>query len=151
MTVNVNYLDALGVTETATKTITFKKQRNSVPTIDLNVNPTSQTLSANSLGAVTGGNATNGYTTLNVTATENGTSRFDRIKSVSQLPVSTITTAISTNTVTLNNMVSGSDSVQLTLDEVHYTFGEGSYGTGSLKSSVAKARKAAPVLKIEIM
>jgi hypothetical protein len=110
----------------------------------------SQTLSANSLGAVTGGNATNGYTTLNVTATENGTSRFDRIKSVSQLPVSTITTAISTNTVTLNNMVSGSDSVQLTLDEVHYTFGEGSYGTGSLKSSVAKARKAAPVLKIEI-
>ena len=150
VTVNVNYLDALGVTETATKTITFKKQRNSVPTIDLNVNPTSQTLSANSLGAVTGGNATNGYTTLNVTATENGTSRFDRIKSVSQLPVSTITTAISTNTVTLNNMVSGSDSVQLTLDEVHYTFGEGSYGTGSLKSSVAKARKAAPVLKIEI-
>jgi hypothetical protein len=150
VTLNINYLDALGVTETATKTITFKKQRNSVPTIDLNVNPTSQTLSANSLGAVAGGNTTAGYTTLNVTATESGVSRFDRIKSVSQVPVSTITTAISTNTVTLNNMVSGSDSVQLTLDEVHYTFGEGSYGTGSLKSSVAKARKAAPVLKIEI-
>jgi hypothetical protein len=150
VTVSVNYLDALGVTETATKTITFKKQRNSVPTIDLNVNPTSQTLSANSLGAVAGGNTTAGYTTLNVTATENGVSRFDRIKSVSQLPVSTITTAISTNTVTLNNMVSGSDSVQLTLDEVHYTFGEGSYGTGSLKSSVTKARKAAPVLRIEV-
>ena len=150
VTVNVNYLDALGVTETTTKTITFKKQRNSVPTIDLNVNPTSQTLSANSLGAVAGGNTTAGYTTLNVTATENGTSRFDRIKSVSQLPVSTITTAISTNNVTLNNMVSGSDSVQLTLDEVHYTFGEGSYGTGSLKSSVTKARKAAPVLRIEV-
>ena len=150
VTVTINYLDALGVTETATKTITFKKQRNSVPTIDLNVNPTSQTLSANSLGAVAGGNTTAGYTTLNVTATESGTSRFDRIKSVSQLPVSTITTAISTNTVTLNNMVSGSDSVQLTLDEIHYTFGEGSYGTGSLKSSVTKARKAAPVLKIEL-
>ncbi len=150
VTVTVNYLDALGVTETATKTITFKKQRNSVPTIDLNVNPTSQTLSANSLGAVAGGNTTAGYTTLNVTATENAVSRFDRIKSVSQIPVSTITTAISTNTVTLNNMVSGSDSVQLTLDEVHYTFGEGSYGTGSLKSSVTKARKAAPVLRIEV-
>jgi hypothetical protein len=150
VTVTINYRDALGVIETATKTITFKKQRNSVPTIDLNVNPTSQTLSANSLGAVAGGNTTAGYTTLNVTATENATSRFDRIKSVSQLPVSTITTAISTNSVTLNNMVSGSDSVQLTLDEVHYTFGEGSYGTGSLKSSVTKARKAAPVLKIEV-
>jgi len=150
VTVTINYKDALGVTETATKTITFKKQRNSVPTIDLNVNPTSQTLSANSLGAVAGGNTTAGYTTLGVTATENGTDRFSRIKSVSQVPVSTITTAISTNTVTLNNMVSGSDSVQLTLDEVHYTFGEGSYGTGSLKSSVTKARKAAPVLKIEV-
>ena len=150
VTVTINYKDALGVTETATKTITFKKQRNSVPTVDLNVNPTSQTLSANSLGAVAGGNTTAGYTTLNVTATENGTDRFSRIKSVSQVPVSTITTAISTNTVTLNNMVSGSDSVQLTLDEVHYTFGEGSYGTGSLKSSVTKARKAAPVLKIEV-
>ena len=149
VTVTINYLDALGVTETATKTITFKKQRNSVPTIDLNVNPTSQTVSANSLGAVAGGNTTAGYTTLNVTATESGTDRFNRIKSVSQVPSSTITTAISTNTVTLNNMVSGSDSVQLTLDEIHYTFGEGSYGTGSLKSSVAKARKAAPVLKIE--
>jgi hypothetical protein len=149
VTVTINYLDALGVTETATKTITFKKQRNSVPTIDLNVTPASQTVSANSLGAVAGGNTTAGYTTLSVTATENGTSRFDRIKSVSQVPSSTITTAISTNTVTLNNMVSGSDSVQLTLDEIHYTFGEGSYGTGSLKSSVAKARKAAPVLKIE--
>lgn len=150
VTVTINYLDALGVTETATKTITFKKQRNSVPVIDLNVNPTSQTLVANSLGAVAGGNTTAGYTTLSVTATENGTSRFDRIKSVSQVPSATITTAISTNSVTLNNMVSGSDSVQLTLDEVHYTFGEGSYGTGSLKSSVTKARKAAPVLKIEV-
>jgi hypothetical protein len=150
VTVNINYRDALGVTETATKTITFKKQRNSVPTINLNVNPTSQTLSANSLGAVAGGNTTAGYTTLNVTATESGVSRFDRIKSVSQLPVSTITTTISTNTVTLNNMVSGSDSVQLTLDEIHYTFGEGSYGTGSLKSSVTKARKAAPVMRIEV-
>ena len=150
VTVSINYKDALGVTETATKTITFKKQRNSVPTIDLNVNPTSQTLSANSIGAVAGGNTTAGYTTLTATATENGTDRFDRIKSVSQLPVSTITTAISTNSVTLNNMVSGSDSVQLTLDEVHYTFGEGSYGTGSLKSSVAKARKAAPVMRIEV-
>ena len=150
VTVTINYKDALGVTETATKTITFKKQRNSVPTIDLNVNPTSQTLVANSVGAVAGGNTTAGYTTLSVTATENGTDRFNRIKSVSQVPVSTITTAISTNTVTLNNMVSGSDSVQLTLDEVHYTFGEGSYGTGSLKSSVTKARKAAPVLRIEV-
>ena len=150
VTVTINYRDALGVIETATKTITFKKQRNSVPTIDLNVNPTSQTLSANSLGAVAGGNTTAGYTTLNVTATESGTDRFNRIKSVSQVPATTITTAISTNTVTLNNMVSGSDSVQLTLDEVHYTFGEGSYGTGSLKSSVTKARKAAPVLKIEV-
>ena len=150
VTVTINYLDSLGVTETATKTITFKKQRNSVPTIDLNVNPTSQTVSANSLGAVAGGNTTAGYTTLSVSATENGTDRFNRIKSVSQVPSSTITTAISTNTVTLNNMVSGSDSVQLTLDEIHYTFGEGSYGTGSLKSSVAKARKAAPVLKIEV-
>jgi hypothetical protein len=150
VTVSINYKDALGVTETATKTITFKKQRNSVPTIDLNVNPTSQTLVANSVGAVAGGNTTAGYTTLTATATENGTDRFNRIKSVSQVPVSTITTAISTNSVTLNNMVSGSDSVQLTLDEVHYTFGEGSYGTGSLKSSVAKARKAAPVMRIEV-
>lgn len=150
VTVTINYLDALGVTETATKTITFKKQRNSVPVIDLNVTPSSQTLVANSVGAVANGASTSGYTTLSVTATENGVSRFDRIKSVSQVPSSTITTAISTNTVTLNNMVSGSDSVQLTLDEVHYTFGEGSYGTGSLKSSVTKARKAAPVLRIEV-